>query len=69
MALEDIPQVYETDAAAKPHTTPEYHIFTLPSLPPVKDEHENIVKSIISVTITSIVTVTAIFIFVCIWKR
>ena len=31
MALEEIPQAYKTDAADKPHTTPEQHIFSQPS--------------------------------------
>ena len=64
MALEEIPQVYKTDAVTQTHTTPEQHIFTLPSLPTVKGEHEGIVKSFMAVTITVIVIVTIVSILI-----
>ena len=66
MAMEEIPKVYKTDAAAQPHTVPEHHIFTLPSLPPANDKHEGIVKCIMAVTITAIIVVTTIDILICI---
>ena len=69
MALEVIPQVYKTKAAALPHTTPEHHIFTLPSLPPDKEKPEGILKSIIAVTITAIFMVTIIGIVTGIYRR
>ena len=55
MAVEEIPHIYKTDAAAHPSTRLEHHIFTLPLLPPVRDKYEVVVKSIMTVIITSIV--------------
>ena len=58
MAFDEISQVYKTDATAYPHTRPEQHIITLPSLP--KNEHKGRVESFMDVTITVIV-MTQIF--------
>ena len=69
MALEEIPQVYKTDAAGEPHTTPEQHIFILSSLPLVMDECEGIVKSITVFANTAIVMIITTGILICIWKR
>ena len=69
MALEEILQVYKTDAVAQLLTTPEPHIFTLPSLSPVKNEHEGIVKFITAVTITATVMVTTYDILIFIRNR
>ena len=40
------------------HITLEQHIFTLPQLPSVTDEHESTAKSIMSLTVLASVTFT-----------
>ena len=47
--LDEIPQVYRTDAI-QPSSTLEQHTFTLFPLPSIKDEHKSIGKSIMSLT-------------------
>ena len=47
---------------------PEQHTLTLLSLLPFKEEHEGIVKSIATGTITAIIMITTIAILICIWK-
>ena len=69
IALDEISQVFMTNEAAKPHPMQELHIFIFPPLPPLVDEHEHTVQSIIVITITAIVMVTTIGICICIWKN
>ena len=66
IALDELTQVYKTDAAAQLCTTPEQHIFTLPPLLPLTDDYASTVKSIMSITITTIVMVATIDILICI---
>ena len=69
MALDEIPEVYKTDEVTSPQTTAKQNIFTPPSLPSFKDEHEGIVKSITAAAITATVTGFTIGSLICIWKK
>ena len=68
MALNEILQVCGTDVAAQPCSTPQQHIFQLPSQLSLMNEHKYTAKSIVVITVMATVMVTTIGIFICIWK-
>ena len=65
MALDNIPQVYRTDAAAQSHTTPEQNLPILPTLPSVMDKQESATMSTVTITVIAIVTYTGSQTFLC----
>ena len=67
MAMEQIPYMYKIDDT---HicTTPEQHIFTLPSLPP-DSKGEGLAKALLVISTLIAVIFTALGIFINIWKR
>ena len=55
--------------AADPHTTPQKHIFTLPSLSLETDKQSNTVKAITLLAYISIEIFIILGISICIWKK
>ena len=64
MAMNEIPQVYRTEAA-HPHTTPEHHIFILPLLPSITHKSENTARPIESLSGIAAVPCTILDICTC----
>ena len=66
MALDSLMSSRHTQ---QPYPTPYHYIFMVPSLPPLMEEQEGIVKQTVIFIVTTIIMVTSISILICIWKQ